>query len=395
MRMKWSVEEERKETERKKRTLEEGVVYGKMGKREREMRGGKVGRCGREKEGEINHEGEEGDIEEGGLGMPHDVEITGIQNPDKPLVFEPTNEDWRVHQCIRSSLPCPLDLPEREIKQQLAPPPPPPPPPSPSQFDRIVGNGNCLYRALSLERCGTQRHHEHLKELRVDFMLDNQDSFAGYVGGDLGRYLLQNTMRERSWGSDVAHRPLFRIPDVPHFQEKICLSNLCGHFERVSSSVWTFSFPIQIFFSWRWDTFGGLRFGFRSFRHAMVGLSPHVPYRCSVYYCYVLRYQLYKNQEQYFFLSFPFYTGRNVKLSRWENLDCFIDLVKHVFLFYNLCPNHVLLSVCGLVCPFYWNVHRCQVVSMINQWSLNWKLEFEYFVLWVMNVVTCMYCTCT
>ena len=108
------------------------------------MRGGKVGRCGREKEGEMSHEGEEGDIEEGGSGMPHDVEITGIENPDKPLVFEPTNEDWRVHQCIRLSLPYPLDLPEREIKQQLSPP---------SQLDRIVGDGNCLYRALSLELC--------------------------------------------------------------------------------------------------------------------------------------------------------------------------------------------------------------------------------------------------
>ena len=219
------------------------------------MRGGKVGRCGREKEGEMSHVGEEGDIEEGGLGMPHDVEITGIQNPDRHLVFEPTNEDWRVHQCIGSSLPYPLDLPEREIKQQLGPP---------SQLDRIVGDGSCLYRALSLELCGTQRHHGHLKELLVDFRLDNQDSFAGYVGGDLGRYLLQNTMRERSWGSDVEifaavtllqttvvvyrattpssrkwlpHRPLFWISNVPHFQEKIYLSNLCGHFERVSSSV--------------------------------------------------------------------------------------------------------------------------------------------------------------
>ena len=57
----------------------------------------------------------------GGLGRPHDVEITGIQNPDKPMVFEPTNEDWRVHQCIRLSLPYPLDLPEREIKTNLAP----------------------------------------------------------------------------------------------------------------------------------------------------------------------------------------------------------------------------------------------------------------------------------
>ena len=165
MRMKWSMEEERKETERKKRTLEEGMVYGKVGKKgegkEREVRGEKVGRCGREKEGEMSLEGEEGDIEEGGLGMPHDVEITGIQNPDKPLVFEPTNKDWRVHQCIRLSLPYPLDLPEREIKQQLGPP---------SQLDRIVGDRNWLYRALSLELCRTQRHHGHLKELLVDFV---------------------------------------------------------------------------------------------------------------------------------------------------------------------------------------------------------------------------------
>ena len=85
------------------------MVYRKVGKKgegkEREIRGGKVGRCGREKDGEMSHEVEEGDIEEGGLGMPHDVEITGIQNPDKPLVFKPTNEDSRAHQCIRLSLP--------------------------------------------------------------------------------------------------------------------------------------------------------------------------------------------------------------------------------------------------------------------------------------------------
>ena len=44
---------------------------GKKGEgKEREMRGGKVGRCSREKEGEMNHEGEEGDIEEGDWACP-------------------------------------------------------------------------------------------------------------------------------------------------------------------------------------------------------------------------------------------------------------------------------------------------------------------------------------
>lgn len=182
------------------------------------------------------------------------IKITRVQNPE-PDRFHPTNKHWRKEQCSRFGFPYPKDLPEREIKQQLRPP---------SQVDKIVGDGNCLYRALSFELCGTQDQHGRLKEILLDFILENQETFAGYVGGDLGSYLTEHTMQARAWGSDVeifaaatllqtsvvvytaiapfsrkwlTHAPLFRIPDVPRFEEKIYLRNLCGHFERVTSTV--------------------------------------------------------------------------------------------------------------------------------------------------------------
>lgn len=180
------------------------------------------------------------------------IEITKVQNPE-PDRFHPTNKEWRKEQCKRLGFPYPKVLPDREIKQQLRPP---------YEVDKIAGDGNCLYRALSFELCGTQDQHERLKEMLLDFMLENQETFAGYVGGDLGSYLTQHTMQARAWGSDVeifaaatllqttvvvytaitpfsrkwlTHNPLFRIPHAPHFEEKIYLRNLCGHFERVSS----------------------------------------------------------------------------------------------------------------------------------------------------------------
>ena len=80
------------------------------------------------------------------------------------------------------------------------------------------------------------------------------------LGGDLGNYLSQHTLRPRSWGSNVeifaaatllqttivvftptspdcrkwlSHPPLFSITGVLPSAERIYLSNLCSHFEHV------------------------------------------------------------------------------------------------------------------------------------------------------------------
>ena len=84
-----------------------------------------------------------------------DVECTVFENGQEAFDFKPTNREWRTRQCLRFNLPGPLHLPERipsrHACQELA---------NPKQVDHIVGNGNCLYRAISLEVCGTQNEHE-------------------------------------------------------------------------------------------------------------------------------------------------------------------------------------------------------------------------------------------
>ena len=83
------------------------------------------------------------------------------------LTFEPTNREWRVRQCTRLGFPSPLDIPERDTSEELG---------MPCQRDIIVGDGDCLYRALSLEVCGTQAHHAQIKEMIVDIICHDQES---------------------------------------------------------------------------------------------------------------------------------------------------------------------------------------------------------------------------
>ena len=107
-----------------------------------------------------------------------DVECTVFENGQEAFDFKPTNREWRIRQCLRFNLQGPLHLPEgipsRHACQELA---------NPKQVDHIVGDGNCLYRAISLEVCGAQNEHEAVRELIIDTMIRNEKSFSKYVGG--------------------------------------------------------------------------------------------------------------------------------------------------------------------------------------------------------------------
>ena len=132
----------------------------------------------------------------------------------------------------------------------------------PLEVNTIVGNGNCLYRAISLEMCGTQNNHEQIRALIDHFMLENQKKFEGYVEENIGQCVARNNPELTTWGSDVEiyaaatllqtpivvytavskttrqwipHMPLFSIPGVEISQKRVYLRNLCGHFERVVS----------------------------------------------------------------------------------------------------------------------------------------------------------------
>ena len=217
--------------------------------------GGDKGNMADEEEIKTGNKREErmhGGVKRKWVADPDDVECTGCEDKGPPLTFQPTNGEWRVRQCSRLGLPNPLDLPERDSSQELG---------VPCQRDVIVGDGNCLYHALSLEVCGTQELHTLIREKIVDILChDHAERFSGYVGEDLGDYLDENTLRPHSWGSDVEifaaatllqttimvytvisetsrkwlpHKPLYSMPGVERSVQNIYLSNLCGHFERV------------------------------------------------------------------------------------------------------------------------------------------------------------------
>ena len=76
-----------------------------------------------------------------------DVECTVFENDHEAFDFKLTNQEMRIRQCSKFNLPGPLHLPERvpchnACQQELT---------NPKQVDPIVGDGNFLYLAISLE----------------------------------------------------------------------------------------------------------------------------------------------------------------------------------------------------------------------------------------------------
>ena len=128
----------------------------------------------------------------------------------------------------------------------------------PFQVNTVIGDGNCLCRALSLEVVGTQNYHEQFRAKIVDFILQNPSTFEGYVGTLaitfwsiafrcalvelMHRFMLQQHFSRQVLSCThlwmrpgIQHLPLFSIPSIVFSQENIYLRNLCGHFERVVS----------------------------------------------------------------------------------------------------------------------------------------------------------------
>ena len=78
----------------------------------------------------------------------------------------------------------------------------------------ISGDGNCLFRALAFVLYGNEMCHEKVRELLVQFVSQNRDSFRPYIDGDFERYS-SNMRCTRVWGTAVeilATASLLQIP---------------------------------------------------------------------------------------------------------------------------------------------------------------------------------------
>ena len=51
-------------------------------------------------------------------------------------------------------------------------------------LDRIEGDGNCLFRAISKELFGDDTHHKNLREIIIEYILTNSESFKQFLSNN-------------------------------------------------------------------------------------------------------------------------------------------------------------------------------------------------------------------
>ena len=98
----------------------------------------------------------------------------------------------------------------------------------------ILGDGNCLFQALSFVLYGNEMCHQNVQELLVQFISQNRNSFKPYIDGNLEMHLVKMKCM-RVWGTAVellAAASLFCIwvyTLVPHMNtyQWLCYKPLC------------------------------------------------------------------------------------------------------------------------------------------------------------------------
>ena len=78
------------------------------------------------------------------------------------------------------------------------------------RIDKVRGDGNCLFRAVSLSVYGNEEKHEEVRRLCVAFMLDNGDtlmengeSFCSFIVGESLSAYCKRISKLREWGDHL------------------------------------------------------------------------------------------------------------------------------------------------------------------------------------------------
>lgn len=78
----------------------------------------------------------------------------------------------------------------------------------------IIGDGNCLFRALAYVLYGEEMFHDKMRELLANFISRNRTDMQPYIDGDIRDYVAKVKLT-RVWGTAVellAAASLFEIP---------------------------------------------------------------------------------------------------------------------------------------------------------------------------------------
>ncbi|XP_041351000.1 OVARIAN TUMOR DOMAIN-containing deubiquitinating enzyme 9-like [Gigantopelta aegis] len=147
-----------------------------------------------------------------------DVQVTRCE--ENPISFVPTDAPWRKFACQKLDIAQPKGrFPKRSPPGSLEK--------LPAKIDTIVGDGNCLFRAISKEVSGTEKHHRTIRSQVVQVLGDERYSkhFQGYSGHpDMTAYLLASDMDNNAvWATDieiVAVASMLNTPVVIHTEDR-------------------------------------------------------------------------------------------------------------------------------------------------------------------------------
>lgn len=123
--------------------------------------------------------------------------------------FLPTNRVWRETICKVLNLVSEGSCDQRIQSSYLG---------TPKSVDTILGDGNCLFRAISKEITLSEEHHALIRKYTVDFIITSPYSpvFSALINGDTSKYVSDSQMDENGiWGTEVEVMALATMLHTP------------------------------------------------------------------------------------------------------------------------------------------------------------------------------------
>lgn len=105
------------------------------------------------------------------------------------------------------------------------------------QIHPILGDGNCLFRALSYLLCGQEDHHRQIRHTLVDLTTTNSDIFTKYC---TSKDFTEHTSRmkyETVWGTDLELRAASSYLQLPIY--------VCTQRSKTLEYYWECYRPLQ------------------------------------------------------------------------------------------------------------------------------------------------------
>ncbi|CAK9302239.1 unnamed protein product [Gordionus sp. m RMFG-2023] len=173
---------------------------------------------------------------------------TVISKKNDANLFLPTNRIWKIYHSERFHFPIKKRYPKNDngvMGDNFS-------------TERIIGDGNCLFRCISKEVCDDECHYDFLRQQCILFMRskDIVEQMEGFLGEPVDKYLERTRMAQNAtYGTEVEivalatmlqtniiihtiykwayYTPIKKLSYIKKFNLNIYLRNYREHFDRI------------------------------------------------------------------------------------------------------------------------------------------------------------------